>query len=789
MNWSFMSSMVRPMRRARAAEAARPAPARSFLPHPLEPRTLLAAAPPPSPALQAAPTVQIVIDYSLDTNQFFDTQAKRDLLQQAADSVVKWFRDDLLAIDPAGADTWDAVLDHPGTGQQHTIPNPTIGADQVLLFAGGRDMDDALGRGGPGGYQARGSAAWRDRVAMRGQPTSGGTEFGPWGGAITFDTNPASPWYFGQSTSGLSGSNDFLSVAAHEVAHLLGFGTSEAWNESVVGATNTFSGPASVALYDGDGNVPLHDDDSHWANGLRDDGRPVGLDPLITVGTRNLLTPLDYAGLDDIGWSMPPRAAPTLTSVTRPGAAGREVVVTYSHYAKLDTASFAQGGDVYAVSPAGVAVPATYSRTALSTDGTSADVTYVLPPPGGAWDAADNGTWSLALNDGAVLSTSGEAVAGGTLGTFTVDVADAPVGTLQPPADPAPGAAPILLTVVYTDAVAVDPASIDVNDLTVTGPTGEALTVLTAAVDSAAPASPRIVTYTVAPPGGISGSWDPADDGVYTVAVRAGEVTDTSGNASAAAVAGTFEVSLGALPLDARTPVTFTDASGDVVKVTLRGPGSGRVRFAAVQPTDASAIELEGTTAGSTLTVTGAKSGTSVGDIVVNGSLKGLNGKTLSLLGDLTVGGSLGMLRLAATAARSTISAASVAKANVSLFSGELRATDYIGNLTARQISGARVYAGVRENLGQSLPASIADYSNPAAFIRGVVSKSFADSYVAAPSVGKVSMGSLVNGGVAGDRIASVSGRHSAPPAPPLRLRNLDAPSSQVLGLFTVLVV
>ena len=47
----------------------------------------------------------------------------------------------------------------------------------------------------------------------------------------------------------LSGENDFLSVATHEVTHLFGFGTSEAWNIHVVGATHTFDGPASVALY------------------------------------------------------------------------------------------------------------------------------------------------------------------------------------------------------------------------------------------------------------------------------------------------------------------------------------------------------------------------------------------------------------------------------------------------------------------------------------------------------------------------------------------------------------
>ena len=767
----------------------RPAPAAAVPsavpPHPLESRTLFAA-PPPSPALDAAATVEVVVDYSLDTNDFFDTQSKRDLLQQAADSVVEWFRDELLAIAPSGGDTWDAVLDHPGTGQQHTIANPSIGANQVLLFAGGRDMSDALGRGGPGGYQARGSAAWRDRVALRGQPSSGAPEFGPWGGAITFDTDPSSPWYFGQSGSGLSGSNDFLSVAAHEVAHLLGFGTSEAWNDHVAGATGTFGGPASVALYDGDGDVPLHDDDSHWANGTRDDGRPVALDPLITTGTRTPLTPLDYAGLDDIGWSMPPRVASTLPPVTVPGAAGHEVVVTYSHYAKLDTDSFPQVGDVYAVSPAGAVVPAAYSRMALGADGTTADVTYVLPPPGGAWDAADNGAWTLALAEGAVLSTNGQAVAGGGLGSFAVDVADAPVGTLQAGA-PSPGPGPFTFSVVYTDAVSVDPSTIDVGDVTVTAPGGETLPVLGAAAGSATPGSPLSATYTVAAPGG---SWGPEDDGVYAVRVRAGGVADTSGNLSTAAAAGTFEVSLGAVPFDARTPATYTDASGDVVKVTLRGPGTGRIRFTAAQPADAAAIEVEGTTAASVLNVNAPRAGTVVGGVEVDGPLKSLNARAVTLGGRMAASGSVGVLRLAATTAGSSIFLPSVAKVNVPSFGGDLRATDFIGNVVARQVSAARIFAGVRTDFAGGVPASAADFANPTASIRGVVSRSFDSSHVAAPSVGRLSLGNLAGGAVVADRVGAVSGRFFDLPLPPLRLRNLDAPGSGTsAGGFEVLVL
>ena len=88
----------------------------------LEARTLFAVAPAPSPATETTATISVVIDYSLDANHFFDTQQKRDLLQQAVDGVTKWFRDALLPLNPGGGDDWEAVFDNPATGQRQTLP-------------------------------------------------------------------------------------------------------------------------------------------------------------------------------------------------------------------------------------------------------------------------------------------------------------------------------------------------------------------------------------------------------------------------------------------------------------------------------------------------------------------------------------------------------------------------------------------------------------------------------------------------------------------------------------------
>lgn len=124
------------------------------------------------------------------------------------------------------------------------------------------------------------------------------TDFSLWGGAITFDID--TNWYFGTSADG-QGSNqyDFLSVAMHELGHVLGIGTAGSWDNQVSGSF--FVGPHAVAEY-GD-KVPLSGD-SHFESETMDQGHEVAMDPDLLVGTRKLFTALDYAALADIGWEV-----------------------------------------------------------------------------------------------------------------------------------------------------------------------------------------------------------------------------------------------------------------------------------------------------------------------------------------------------------------------------------------------------------------------------------------------------------------------------------------------------
>jgi RHS repeat-associated protein len=96
----------------------------------------------------------------------------------------------------------------------------------------------------------------------------------------------------------------------------------------------------------------------------------------------------------------------------------------------------------------------------------------------------------------------------------------------------------------YSDT-AIDVSSIDVNDVTVTGPGGP-LTIDSASVDIATDGSPRSATYTAIPPGG---SWDTTDNGTYQIGLQDNQVF----NAFGAPAVGS--VSLGGFVVDTSTPL------------------------------------------------------------------------------------------------------------------------------------------------------------------------------------------------------------------------------------------
>ncbi len=265
-------------------------------------------------ALSLAATVarglDIQFDYTYDTGSFFVGHADRiSLLDSAAEVFENRFTDTLTSITPGSGNTWTATFNNPTTNAAVSLSNLTITTGVLRVYVGARQLGSStLGIGGPGGFGASGTQAWLDTVKARGQAgalLATPTDFGPWGGALTFDLDAS--WYFG--TGGLAGKDDFLSVATHELGHLLGFGTAGSWNAKVSGSK--FTGTNATAT-NGGIQASLSGDLGHWADGTMSTifgtttMQETAMDPVITVGTQKFFTTLDFAGMRDIGWTVIP---------------------------------------------------------------------------------------------------------------------------------------------------------------------------------------------------------------------------------------------------------------------------------------------------------------------------------------------------------------------------------------------------------------------------------------------------------------------------------------------------
>lgn len=306
-----------------------------------------------------ASAINIVVDYTYDTNGFFATQASQDAMQAVADRYSAIITSSLGAIGPAGNGTtgagWRIGFTHPGTGVGIDVSTAAnagadplsgsgtadvygfagLNANEWILYAGGRSLGSA-GVGGTG-TGLNFTSTFQDpngphrRGVITPTPGDGVGDLPVWGGSISFDSSRT--WDFSLDSAGGAGS-DFYSIALHEVGHALGLASGwNQWDNFETNGGSTFVGPNTLAAYNADNGTGLTELDlvstsnPHWEDGTYDSfifesagpnyNGTVGpgvLQDLLMEPTANFtgsidrfeLTNTDVATLEDLGWTVVP---------------------------------------------------------------------------------------------------------------------------------------------------------------------------------------------------------------------------------------------------------------------------------------------------------------------------------------------------------------------------------------------------------------------------------------------------------------------------------------------------
>lgn len=296
--------------------------------------------------------LELVVDYTYDSQNFFSDPIRREAMEAAAARYSRVITSSLLPVAPERNGSWRINFEHPGTGVPWEISTaadiatdqiaqvaspadeygfPGLEQDQMILFVGGRDLDSA-GKGGTGTglnftsvFDDLEGHLHRGLISNSTDDTAG--DLPVWGGAITFDLNR--DWHFDLDVASTGTATDFYSIALHEIGHVLGIGTTwNQWQDSVDG--QYFVGQNALDAFNLDNGTSNRrlllqsTSDGHWANGRQFSYVfPIG-DPILpgTAGNdlqslllepsadftgtvrRFELTNVDAAALVDIGWSI-----------------------------------------------------------------------------------------------------------------------------------------------------------------------------------------------------------------------------------------------------------------------------------------------------------------------------------------------------------------------------------------------------------------------------------------------------------------------------------------------------
>jgi hypothetical protein len=241
-------------------------------------------------------TFHITFDYRFDTKGFFTSPDRRKALEGAARIWGRLVKSDFPTV-PKGTPIKVRDPEHPAEPAQALDADDDI--EDLVIFVGSSTFAGSV----TASSQATAGLAAIEDEALRTalDQRFHGTPFQPWTGWISFDESE--PWYFDPNPDVAktipAGKLDFVSVALHEMGHVLGFGTADAFK--ALASNGSFGGTKAKAAAGGTAPA-LSGDGSHFASTVLVSGKRPLMDVSDAAATRYLPTSIDLAVLEDLGF-------------------------------------------------------------------------------------------------------------------------------------------------------------------------------------------------------------------------------------------------------------------------------------------------------------------------------------------------------------------------------------------------------------------------------------------------------------------------------------------------------
>lgn len=270
--------------------------------------------------------------------------------------------------------------------------------------------------------------------------------------------------------------------------------------------------------------------------------------------------------------AFPPSAVLTAPSVTAGGGTTETFTVSWNDDNQVNFSSIGTG-DVLVTGPNGYSQIGTLLSATPNADGSSVNAVYSVPAANGSWSAAANGTYTISARANEVQDKAGNSTPAATIGTFSVSIlTGAPTASLVT-TSVVQSTAPAVLTVTYTvSSGGIDASTLDSSDLLVTGSNGFLTTARFESVSPGGNTSPLTAVYKIDPP---SGGWTSDANGLYQVAIQAGQVSSTGSVSVGSAVLGSFSVNVNVPTATAVGPVISTATSADQIVTATYKDASG----------------------------------------------------------------------------------------------------------------------------------------------------------------------------------------------------------------------